>query len=731
MAPQYAAAAVLAPVYVTAQAFRPEDLRLDPPSGAATTTAHSAKPNAPAFQPWMVSQGDETVHQALLRWSLQAQWTFSKSQWLVPVDIPVHESAQVWASSFEAAVRAHSRAASTPTLANECLRWAIKHHTERECVMEGQDMLRTALRRSHGTDITLTDLKRAVKRSLARGHLIVGTPLYRKIDDRSGVARPRAVWIAAAMEDGTSKKRSEEKVRLAIARGELIPSNARYTTQMSREREKRILQIEREGRGTLSPVLLPEAATRSLDACGLTLGQQAAAELILTTTDRFIGVQGKAGTGKSHMLAQVICAAEAAGYTVRAVASYAKQVQALREHSVEARTLASVMAARQKERFKLDGRTLLVIDEAGVVPVRLMEWIMRTAEADGARVVLLGDTGQTKAIEAGKPFQQLQDAGMATALMSDIVRQKEPVLRESVELAACGHASASLQRLSDRLGAVRTIDDDHARYNEIAYQYAALPPDERSTTLIITGTNKSRNALNDATHEALGLAGRGFEFNLLTRRDTTQAERRVAKYFVAGDIIQPERSYGAGNLLHGEMYRVLGATSHSPNQLEVEHVSTKQRRTFNPARTTKISVYEPVRSELSVGDCVRVTRNNAELDLINGDRFEVLAATPTSVTVRNGTRRVTLNASTTPLHLDRSYASTSHSAQGLTCNRVLYNAESFIQTTQRDSYYVAISRSRIAITVFTDNSKCLTKAVNKTAQKSVSLDVAPHGFQAC
>ncbi|WP_349291697.1 AAA family ATPase, partial [Achromobacter sp. Marseille-Q0513] len=124
-------------------------------------------------------------------------------------------------------------------------------------------------------------------------------------------------------------------------------------------------------------------------------------------------MQGLAGTGKSHMLEKIKQTAEAAGYVVQAVASYGKQIEALRDLGIEAKTVASVLEARQKERFKLDARTVLVIDEAGVVPTRILERLMKMAEADGARVVMMGDVahdghaGQTKAIEAGRPFHQL------------------------------------------------------------------------------------------------------------------------------------------------------------------------------------------------------------------------------------------------------------------------------------------------------------------------------------
>ncbi len=83
-------------------------------------------------------------------------------------------------------------------LADECVRWAIKHHTERESVMDGHEMLKTALRRSHGTGVKLADLKGAVKRFLDRGHLILGTLQYRHARDRDGAGMSRAAMVSAS-----------------------------------------------------------------------------------------------------------------------------------------------------------------------------------------------------------------------------------------------------------------------------------------------------------------------------------------------------------------------------------------------------------------------------------------------------------------------------------------------------------------------------------------------------
>ncbi len=229
--------------------------------------------------------------------------------------------------------------------------------------------------------------------------------------------------------------------------------------------------------------------------------------------------------------------------------------------------------------------------------------------------------------------------------------------------------------------------------------------------------------MNEATHQALGLGGRGFDSNLLTRRDTTQAERRVAKYYIAGYVMQPERNYKAGKLREGEMYRIIGATPDKPNDLVVEHIATQVRTTFNPTRAAKLSIYQPVQAKLSAGDWVRVTRNNAKLDLVNGGRFEVLAVTPTTVTIGGGGRRLTLDAAGAPLHLDRAYATTSHSAQGLTCDRALINSESFSRTTQRDVYYVAISRARHQTVIHTNDASELAGVVDRLKEKTAALDI--------
>ncbi|MDH2436830.1 AAA family ATPase [Pokkaliibacter sp. MBI-7] len=512
---------------------------------------------------------------------------------------------------------------------------------------------------------------------------------------------------------GLDKRAARERVDTAIERGGLVQDERRYTTQTALEREKRILQIERDGRGQVAPVMTAEAARERLAETNLNTGQRDAASLMVSSENRVVGVQGFAGTGKSHMLDTAKAMIEGEGYHVRALAPYGSQVKALRELNVEANTLASFLRAKDKN---IDDRTVLVIDEAGVVPARIMEQTLKLAEREGARVVLMGDTAQTKAIEAGRPFDQLQAAGMKTAHMDDIQRQKDPDLKRAVEFAAQGDAKSSLQRIKG----IQEIKDHSERRSTVARDYVQLSPEDRDRTIIVSGTNEARREINKNVREGLGTAGQGIEFDTLIRRDTTQAERRYSKNYHVGDVIQPEKDYRTG-LKRGELYRV---TDTGPgNRLTVKAEKDGESITFSPATHRKLSVYEPERAELAPGDVVRVTRNDKDLDLANGDRFKVAAVEPGKVTLASDTRKVELTTER-PLHLDHAYATTVHSSQGLTADRVMIDAHAESRTTAKDVYYVAISRARFEARIYTNDVKKLPPAIARENTKHAALDVA-------
>jgi ATP-dependent exoDNAse (exonuclease V) alpha subunit len=85
-------------------------------------------------------------------------------------------------------------------------------------------------------------------------------------------------------------------------------------------------------------------------------------------------------------------------------------------------------------------------------------------------------------------------------------------------------------------------------------------------------------------------------------------------------------------------------------------------------------------------------------------------------------------------HIDHGYASTSHSAQGATVDRVIVDIDTRLspELVNRKQFYVSISRARKALTIFTDSRTQLGRTVNRNREKSVALEhrarIAPHAY---
>lgn len=604
-------------------------------------------------------------------------------------------------------------APSVEQAAERAVRYAVNHLSERSSVMTERQVIDIASARAIGT-AGVNDIEKAIQAQRDAGTLVAEKAQYRPADS-VGEYSTRAALVERLITEGTPAHDAKRQIDEAIIAGRYLTGEQRLTTQKAIAHETSILAIERVGRGEKTAIVSAEKIDAAVADRGLTDSQQRAVKLILTTEDRVIGVQGKAGTGKSFMLETAVSAIEGQGYNVRGLAPYGTQVKNLREEGIEANTLASFLKAKEKG---IDAKTVIVLDEAGVVPARQMSQLLKLVEQADARIVLLGDTGQTKAIEAGRPFDQLQRAGMPTAIMDDIQRQKNPLLREAVEHAAAQRMGPSL----DKIEVVHSIADSTTRRQKMVDDFAALTPLERDRTIIVAGTNEARHELNAGIRAALDTAGKGVAYDTLSRRDTTQAERTISSSYRIGDIIQPELTYAKAGLQRGELYKVLDTGP--GNRLTVEHNITGERTEFSPQTYRKLSVYEPVRAELAPGDRVRITRNDAALDVSNGDRFTVTAVTPQAVTLTNEKGRQVELAAERPLHIDYAYASTVHSSQGLTTDRVMIEADTKSRTTASDVFYVAISRAREQAAIYTDGDRpALAKAIARENVKAAALDL--------
>ena len=602
--------------------------------------------------------------------------------------------------------------------ADQAVKFAVQSLTERSAIVKRTDLVETALRHGFGR-LSDDDIGAAIKRLAKSGHLIQELPTYTSMNPTQkstagseGASLSRAEWIAKLVATGRSRADSTRLVDQGIRNGRLKISGQRFTTHVAQMREREILRLERTGRQMAKSYVGPNEAKAFIEQRSLNQEQKRAVEMIATTNSRFIGVQGFAGTGKTHMTQAARDLLEQSGYRVTSMAPYGSQVKSLQEAGMDSRTVQAFLRAKDK---KIDSSSVIFIDEAGVMPARQMLEVMKVIEQHGARAIFIGDTAQTKAIEAGKPFDQLQKAGMETARMAEIQRQKDPELLRAVELAAQGKTAASIAHVRE----IKEVSCSEKRYATIVDRFAQLSPAERAQTLVITGTNASRKELNTGIRAAIGLEGKGREYPLLNRLDTTQAERRHSRYYTKGAVIVPERTYSNG-LSRGQHYRIIDT---GPGNLLTVRAEDNTVIKFCPARAPKLSVYSVERTELAVGDEVKITRNDAQADLANGDRFRVTRINDKEISLagKNG-RQITMPASK-DLFLAPAYVSTVHAAQGMTCDRVFINMETKSRTTTKDVYYVGISRARADAVIYTDDRSKLAEAIGRDSLKNAALEI--------
>jgi AAA domain len=95
------------------------------------------------------------------------------------------------------------------------------------------------------------------------------------------------------------------------------------------------------------------------------------------------------------------------------------------------------------------------------------------------------------AVEAGRIFAQLQNAGMKTVKLEEIVRQKDLELKQTVEQLARGQVAEAIAGL-ERQGRIHEFKGHDERIAAIAKEYAKSP----EGTLVVSPDNRSRAEIN-------------------------------------------------------------------------------------------------------------------------------------------------------------------------------------------------------------------------------------------
>ena len=598
-------------------------------------------------------------------------------------DVPPAAAQQV--DLFEHASRADP--------AREAVDWALAHLSERDAVFARTDLLAAALAYSPGS-ASIGEIEGAA----------------------AGLVREGRLHDVPALGGG----------------GGLTTDRA-----VAHERETVVLMRAGEGRG--SAPMRGWIVDRHLRKGPLTAGQTQAVKLILSERDRTVGVQGFAGTGKTRMLERARALAEKKGWRMAGLAPSASAVHTLAaESGIESETLQRFLARNAgvaegrltkkgaKEMRAAFAKTVLVVDEGSLASTVQARDLLRIAgELRIPKLVLVGDAKQLDAVDAGKPFDQLQQAGMKTAVMDEILRQRDPDLKAAVEASLAGEIGKAFGKLGSNVAEVNRDNIAGA----VAARWLRLSQDERERTGVMAPSHELREGINAQIRERLAREGRIAGPVLQTRRlvskGYTNAEKALASNYAPGDMVAFHRPYKRLGVEKGDERRVEGVDRRNRTVLleGPDGGTVAWKPSEIGGRRGGTEVYRAEVVELRAGDRIRWTRNDTGLGVVNSGTAEVQSIRNGRVTfLLEERRKLTLTPGDPQLrHLDYAWASTVHAWQGRTVDNVIAVLEANHPTlTTAKAFYVEISRARDRAVLVTDDAQALKERLEAVTGERIS-----------
>jgi conjugative relaxase-like TrwC/TraI family protein len=567
---------------------------------------------------------------------------------------------------------------------------AIRHLGEREAAFSRTEIYRSAL--GFALPTTLTDIEHRVDQLLRQGHLQKGRGA-----DRNLVTTRDAIGL-----------------------------------------EQRIIAAVESGRGHGAAVVEADVAGERLQALsqlkyGLTLnhGQEGAGRLLLASHNRIVAIQGVAGAGKSTVLKPVADILREEGKSVLGLAVQNTLVQMLeRDTGIPSMTVARFLRQHQgllegadqarlaEARASLRGTTVL-LDEASMVGNADKEKLVRLANLlQLDRFASIGDRKQLGAVDAGKPFDVMQKAGIETATMNTNLRARDNALRDAQYAAQGGHIEEALRHLGPHV-----VASGNTAAVDAAAAWLSLSPAEREVTAIYASGRNLRGQVNEAVQTGLkanGELGPGsLRLNVLSRVNLTREEMRYARSYAVGMVLEVDRRQRGQGLQKGR-YDVIAA---DPSRERVMLQNERGKRfEFRPGQMRPQGEQDPLRLfevrplEIHDGDRIRWTATDHKRGLLNADQARIVAVDAKGVTVKTSLGAEHLLGLGDPMleRLDLAYALNAHMAQGLTSDRGIAVMDSRERNlANQQTFLVTITRLRDGLTLFVDNADKLEAAVER------------------
>ncbi|MEM6452219.1 MAG: MobF family relaxase [Cyanobacteria bacterium P01_D01_bin.105] len=496
----------------------------------------------------------------------------------------------------------------------------------------------------------------------------------------------------------------------------------RMTTQAAIQLELETIRLMQAGQGQSEAITSPQEIEPSLEKKSLTDEQQHAIALTLTTSDSVIAWQGSAGVGKTYALRELKAILDSKEFQVQGFAPSAEAAHVLGASlKIETGTVAGLLVS---EPLRPSENKIWIIDEAGLLSMKDAHALLRRAKNANARVLLVGDTKQLSSVEAGNPFKSLQAGGIALAQLDHSQRQKTQELQLAVNLISEGHVARGINVL-EQADCLHIAPELEQQTNQMVDDYMRLIPGARAETLLLVGTKREQRALTQKMRRALQAKGHLGENALtvksLQRKDLTSVQAQYASAYQPGDVLIPSQTYKKQSLEKFQQY-VVRQIDKEAQSLVVE-TAAGQLMSLDPACCKRKTVYRVQSVEVAKGDRLRWTRNDRATNRRNGSQFTVADIDAAgNAQLMDDQGKVTQTNLQGYQFIDHALVSTIYSSQGKTANRVLALMNS---TINQESFYVAVSRAKHRLSIYTTDIADLTQQAQRSRAKENASDYIP------
>ncbi|HXG82590.1 MAG TPA: hypothetical protein VNI84_01060, partial [Pyrinomonadaceae bacterium] len=275
------------------------------------------------------------------------------------------------------------------------------------------------------------------------------------------------------------------------------------------------------------------------------------------------------------------------------------------------------------------------------------------------------------------------------------------------------------------------IKDVSARHAAIVQDFVKEP----EKTLVIAPRNTDRQRINRQIHEELKHNRQIGDENktikvLEARNELSGAERKVAGKYQPGDIVQYSRGSREHGITGGSQTKVIKIDREN-NLLTVQAIGTGKTATYDPKRLSGVSVFKEEEIEVCAGErlqaraAINPGKGRGAAKIANGEMLTIERIKGDKIHLLTQTGKAFLIDAKEAVALDYGYAATSHSAQGKTIDRVLIHAdtEESEKLLNERMAYVAVSRARDEIKIYTDDAAKLPGKLARKTQKTEIADV--------